>query len=821
MNPNKSILIVDDKLARRSELAAGLSNYKYDIESVDNGISAINVFDYNPQKFDFVLIDHSLSEDNNLSAIDGIETCKQIHDRNKETKIIIYSYIPSDDPITIERFKKLAYNAGAVRYIRRTSSDTPVKIINFIDEISTLNKLSIKLNEFHAFFKEIPSLFDHLKIGVSLIDCEKKIWYASPEFKNMFGLRDDEINGHCSNAFHGFSYACDGCLLNFSSSNQKSGERISLQPIKNLDNELRYIKIWTQMVFDNENRMIGILKSAQDLTNSTVLKGMSLKDILDIISDGLYQNENGFDVIRIYKFESNYKFKLLSLRTDQETSIPEGVFNISDAKYISDAIKHFKRSRAPLLFERNIYGDSIIADISKFPLMILPIYNIQDELIGVISVNDGLRKKCTSDKIFILEKYAEEVKKAIEYQNLEYSKETIIFEILSEIDNLIIQANSTSDVFMILLKSICKYTNSISAHVRYRVGDRAILHPIFIGDYPSKASPDWSISRRESLACRVLLSQKELLLNNILSDRNILSFRNRLTENAKNSLDQSKSLFFIPLHFIDECIGVLGIHSDVINNYDDKKIIISRAISKKIATVLHDYIIQNKEIMAYKKAMIDLVHTMRSPLHAGMTIQNVIIKKFNRPKLNKKSLGDIKEDLSLLSYSLNEVSEIVSRFLYLDDYRTSKKERCYIDPIITENAEYFTKFYQNIAFKLNLNCDKVSLFIDKQKMSEALKELIHNSVVAMKKTGTITINTTIKADYIFIELEDEGPGIDIVFANKFFSEINYDTQASVRGRGLQFVRNVIVDDHKGIIKFSLTPYNSTNVLISLNYSNQS
>jgi len=90
-------------------------------------------------------------------------------------------------------------------------------------------------------------------------------------------------------------------------------------------------------------------------------------------------------------------------------------------------------------------------------------------------------------------------------------------------------------------------------------------------------------------------------------------------------------------------------------------------------------------------------------------------------------------------------------------------------------------------------------------LNQVWTNIIDNSVDAMEGNGRITISTRKKEDWIFVEIEDSGPGIPEDIQHKLFSPF-FTTKPMGKGTGLGLnISFNIIQKHKGEIKVFSRP----------------
>jgi signal transduction histidine kinase/predicted CoA-binding protein len=103
-------------------------------------------------------------------------------------------------------------------------------------------------------------------------------------------------------------------------------------------------------------------------------------------------------------------------------------------------------------------------------------------------------------------------------------------------------------------------------------------------------------------------------------------------------------------------------------------------------------------------------------------------------------------------------------------------------------------------------------------LNQVWTNIIDNAVDAMEGQGTIRISTKQKEDWIFVEIEDSGPGIPEDIQQKLFSPF-FTTKPMGKGTGLGLnISFNIIQKHKGEIKVFSRPGRTTfSVRLAINF----
>jgi len=593
------ILLVDDQEHKRKELIEGLIKSglpKEKIFEAASGEEAETLVQTRPDFFDVAVIDQQLEP----GRIDGIETTRRICSYERDIFPIIFTNMPSDNPETIEFSRARAYEAGAYRYMHRGGDEAAaIKVKDFAAEIRQLSQLSERIGKFYDAQRNAPSLLTQLDIMVALIDRGYKVWYMNAANKRFQNLKELPRSA-CSGAFRKTVAPppCRGCIVHETFQDGKNHERFYLHPVDRDAHKIQWVYSWTQPMLDEDGipilledkKPIAVLESSQDLTVSERLKIMPLKERLYHISRALHERQDGFDRVTIYEANSEGSRLTLVGSFGYPEKIESALIEVSDFPVLQDSIWHFKKTGEGKVRnipgnEDPVYQGEFLENFIHWPLM------KGERLAGLLSVSSVKGgRRCTEDKLDILPGYAEEALKALESTHQEPAIPGIE-NILSEIDNLIIQKRTPESRLQALIEEAGRLTCSDSVTIRYRDGNVARLLPLGKGICYETAPRELPLDARTFSSVRTIISGREEIIGNATKDPQVIEFRQSLPIKSAKSLENIDSFCYEPLIFQDRCIGRLGLYKKESHHYTDKYLAIARAISGRVALALHDYLV--------------------------------------------------------------------------------------------------------------------------------------------------------------------------------------------------------------------------------------
>ena len=212
-----------------------------------------------------------------------------------------------------------------------------------------------------------------------------------------------------------------------------------------------------------------------------------------------------------------------------------------------------------------------------------------------------------------------------------------------------------------------------------------------------------------------------------------------------------------------------------------------------------------KEIDRMKSELISNVsHELRTPLS--------IIKEGISLVLDGvlgKIKGDQKDVLSRVMNNINRLTRLINDLLCISKIEAGKIElKKSLVNISTLAEELFFSFKnqadeKSIKLKNRFNIKTPYIFIDSDKISQVITNLISNSIKFTPEKGQITLEIEDMQDEIDISIEDTGIGIAKEKVPELFdrfTQVNRDVGPGMKGTGLGLaISKEIVEIHKGRI----------------------
>ena len=221
----------------------------------------------------------------------------------------------------------------------------------------------------------------------------------------------------------------------------------------------------------------------------------------------------------------------------------------------------------------------------------------------------------------------------------------------------------------------------------------------------------------------------------------------------------------------------------------------------------------------YRKAMYSLgaglAHEIGNPLNA-MNIHIQLIKMMLKKNIfNEDDINNLKNEVKILEEEIKRIDGVISRFLQaVRPGKIMYKEVDIID-VIKKSVESFILVAnkKNIKIDFKFDFERKFIFADGEKISQAIRNIVKNAIEAICSNGNIRISCYEKDGYIYIEIMDDGPGIDKEKISSIFNPF-FTTKTNGMGLGL-VIAHQAVKEHDGEIIVKSSPGKGTTFILEI------
>jgi two-component system, NtrC family, nitrogen regulation sensor histidine kinase NtrY len=215
---------------------------------------------------------------------------------------------------------------------------------------------------------------------------------------------------------------------------------------------------------------------------------------------------------------------------------------------------------------------------------------------------------------------------------------------------------------------------------------------------------------------------------------------------------------------------------------------------------------------AWREMAKQVAHEIKNPLTPmKLQVQHLILRyKSNSPGWEEQMV----KTMNLLEEQIDNLANIATAFSNFAKMPLGLPERFDAKEIL-QNLFHLHQNETAVALSMNLPAEQVWINMDKQQFSRAIQNVIKNAIQSIPgdRQGEININCWKKGQHFWIEIKDNGSGIQAEVQEKIFMP-NFTTKSSGMGLGLAMVKN-IVDQAQGQISFVTVPNQGTTFTIQL------
>ena len=237
-------------------------------------------------------------------------------------------------------------------------------------------------------------------------------------------------------------------------------------------------------------------------------------------------------------------------------------------------------------------------------------------------------------------------------------------------------------------------------------------------------------------------------------------------------------------------------------------------------TVLHD-ITAVKRMDQMKSDFVSMVsHEIRSPINSLMMQLKIILDGLAGDVTDKQ-----REILERASDKMLNLNNLVTELLDLSRIESGlvahEKERVNMGALLEEQIAFHRPYAQEKGIDLNLenNGEIPWLLANPQHLEEIFSNLITNGIKYSPEGGKLSLKTGVENDYLTVEVEDTGYGMQPEDLDKIFTRFYRVKDKNTRtihgtGLGLAIVKS-IVDSMHGSISVRSTPGEGTTFTVQL------
>ena len=213
-------------------------------------------------------------------------------------------------------------------------------------------------------------------------------------------------------------------------------------------------------------------------------------------------------------------------------------------------------------------------------------------------------------------------------------------------------------------------------------------------------------------------------------------------------------------------------------------------------------VIEKKEKEAWVNLMKVISHELLNSLTPIRSLSQNLKEIVNQESLSSEDLQDIKESVETMYNRSNHLQEFVESYRKLAMLPTPKKEKIELSVLLEHCLQIMKPLFkkENITVINQLNF-KRWILVDPNQMEQVFINLFTNSLFALaeKEGKEITITADVKDRRLYINIMDNGSGIEPEIEDKIFLPF-FTTRQEGAGIGLTLSKNII-EAHGGYLAF--------------------
>lgn len=225
--------------------------------------------------------------------------------------------------------------------------------------------------------------------------------------------------------------------------------------------------------------------------------------------------------------------------------------------------------------------------------------------------------------------------------------------------------------------------------------------------------------------------------------------------------------------------------------------------SKKILEINTTF----KELDKEKKlraSVFKLNHELKNPL----AVCNGYLEMF--PEASKK---DQDKYIEIMQNEIKRSLTIINDFSSLGKIKNIEVEEIDICYLLEEIKEILEPLFKKNKAKIEIPDDEIYVEGDYNRLKQVFINIIKNSIESITDKGIIEINTHILKDKYYIEITDNGCGMDDYTLSKI-KELFFTTKVKGSGLGVS-LSNEIIKAHNGTIDYTSKPGKGTKVVVKI------
>ncbi|MDP2167447.1 MAG: ATP-binding protein [Thermodesulfovibrionales bacterium] len=224
------------------------------------------------------------------------------------------------------------------------------------------------------------------------------------------------------------------------------------------------------------------------------------------------------------------------------------------------------------------------------------------------------------------------------------------------------------------------------------------------------------------------------------------------------------------------------------------------------------FILQSEKLISLGTMVSGVAHQLNNPLSNISTSCQILSEE-----IEEGDIGFKKELLGQIEEQVERAKGIIHSLLEFSKKKEFERVPLPLTDLIEDTLRLLRgEILTQVEVRVNIP-DDLWLMADKQRIEQAILNIIKNGIDAIPGEGTILISAgeTTPDKTVEIKIQDTGTGIEAEEMEKIFTPF-FTTKAEGKGSGLGlFVAREIIEDHEGTIEVDSTPGQGTTFTIKL------
>jgi signal transduction histidine kinase len=222
--------------------------------------------------------------------------------------------------------------------------------------------------------------------------------------------------------------------------------------------------------------------------------------------------------------------------------------------------------------------------------------------------------------------------------------------------------------------------------------------------------------------------------------------------------------------------------------------------------------LENNELESWQKLIRVLTHEIKNsaiPISTlSEVVENIILQDGDLRDLvsiDPEEKADLKNGISIIGRRSRSLVEFVNAYGELARLPDPRPAHIPAAEIIETAAVLLDDTIKKHSIDIRINCSReMQLWADKTLIEQAIINITKNAIEALESSenGTIEITCDIEGDRPFIDIRDNGPGMDTATLDQIFIPF-YSTKDKGSGIGLSLSRQIMRAHRGELLAFSV------------------